>query len=195
MLLPLFTRAKARSDDELRAVLQKALPAVITVSMPVSLALFLGADLWIRMIGGAEFVSRGCGAARIAPAFVLNYLAMLCASSLNLLGRAWAVTRISIAGLFINAILNVVLIPAASHLLGPGGSGVGAASAGVLTELFACGCMIALLRGWALSPSVIRTLLMLALSSAGVLLIDRLLLPLGTGAADCWMPSRSSRSR
>lgn len=181
VLLPLFTRARARSDDELRGVLHRALPAVITLSMPVSLALFLGAELWIHIIGGAEF-SPAAGALRaIAPAFVLNYLAMLCASCLNLLGRAWTVTRISIAGLVINAVLNVVLIPAGIHFFGPGGGGVGAASAGVLTELFACGFMIALLRGWAISPAVVRTMVMLALSSAGVIAIDYALKGLGSG--------------
>lgn len=179
VLLPLFARAQARSNDELRAVLHRSLTAVITLSMPVSVALYVGAEVWIHLIGGAQYAPAAAALKAIAPMFVLNYLAMLCASCLNLLNRAWAVTWISLGALVVNALLNALLIPAFHLRLGDGGGGVGAAFAGVSTEVFACGAMLVLLRGWAFSASVIRTLLMLTFSALVVVLIDGLWRDLG----------------
>ncbi|MFO0756285.1 MAG: flippase [Byssovorax sp.] len=134
VLLPLFSRAAARSRDEMYALLRRAIHAVLMLVLPVSLFTGLGADVWIPGLFGASFAPALPSLRILSPIFVFTYLAMLCAMCLLLLDRAWRVTTISLAALAGNPLLNLLLIPIGMRLWGPGGAGAAAATSLLVTE-------------------------------------------------------------
>lgn len=127
VLMPLFSRAVARSEDELFAVLRRSLDAMLTLAIPASLLLALGAGDLVGWIFGDAFRPAAWPLRILAPMFVLTYLAMILARVLVLLGRAWVVTLVSLGGLLLGAALDLVIIRPLAAALGPGGAGVGAA--------------------------------------------------------------------
>ncbi|MFL5319667.1 MAG: flippase [Myxococcaceae bacterium] len=177
--LPMFSRARSRSEEELTLLIRRSLEAVLLIAIPVSVGLFVGADVWIKILGGRGFEPAALSLRAIAPIFALTYLAMLSSSFLNLVNRAWTVTRASLFGIFVNAGLNVVLIRYLGPKLGPGGAGAGAATAAVLTEVFVCILLLSVIGRRAFDARLFRTLTRTALVVGAVLACNRLMLPLG----------------
>lgn len=134
VMMPLLARARARSRDEFQSVLRRSLELVLVVSVPISLAIGLGADLWMSILSAAY--APGTISLKIfAPLFLVTYVAMISGLVLVLEERAWAVTLISLGGLALNIVLNLLLIEPALRMLGPGGGGAGCSLAQLLTEL------------------------------------------------------------
>jgi O-antigen/teichoic acid export membrane protein len=177
--LPMFSRARSRSEEELGIAIRRSLEVILMVAIPVSLALYLGADVWIGVLGGRGFEPAARSLRCIAPIFILTYVAILSASFLNLINRAWTVTRICAMGIGINAVLNVVLIKVAGPLLGTGGAGMGAATAAVLTEAVVCALMLGVIGRRVFDARLLRAVSRTGLVCAAVALADFLLRPLG----------------
>lgn len=175
VLMPLFTRARSRSEEELFEVVRRSLEAVLALSLPVSLALFVGADLWILAVSGENYGPAALALQTIAPAFLLNYVATLCASCLNLLGRAWLVTWICVLGVIVSTTVNVVTIPLAVAWIGEGGGGAAAALATVVTEGIVCALMLATLGRRIIDGRLLSTVSRMALACAVVIGADLLL--------------------
>jgi O-antigen/teichoic acid export membrane protein len=135
VLMPLLSRAAARSPEELTEMLRRSLEGVLSLAIPVSLFMGLGADVWIRIAFGARFAASAPSLAILSPMFILTYLAMLEATYLNLRGRGWAVTGVSILGMCVNPLANVLLVPYCLRTFGEGGAGIGASIAMIVTEL------------------------------------------------------------
>jgi len=179
VLLPLTSRAAARSTDELLVVARRAMEIVLAAAFPVTLALWLGADEIVRLAFGAAYVP-AVGALRIlAPTFVLTYAAMVNASILIRLERGWAVTGVSLGGMALSPALNLWLVPRCLALYGDGGAGRGAAIALVVTEAYT---VVAL--GWLLGRRALDRRMLGALGRtigvcAAVIAADRLMQPLG----------------
>jgi O-antigen/teichoic acid export membrane protein len=133
------------------------------------------------MLGGAGFEPAARSLRAIAPIFILTYVAMLSSSCLNLINRAWTVTRVCLIGIVVNATLNVVLIKLLGPRLGAGGSGVGAALAAVITEAIVCAMLLSVIGRRVIDARLLRVVLLTVLVCAGVILIDHLLRPLGPG--------------
>lgn len=136
VLLPLSARAGARSDDELNTLTRRALELVLTIAVPITLFIALGADAIVRLVFGAEFAPSATSLRLLAPLFVLTYTNMVCSSVLVRLDRGWVVTLSLVSGLAISAFLNWLLIPRALAAFGDGGAGIGAAVALVTTEAY-----------------------------------------------------------
>lgn len=135
VLMPLLSRAAARSPEELTEMLRRSLEGVISLAIPVSLFMGLGSELWIRVAFGARFAASAPSLAILSPMFILTYLAMLQATYLNLLDRGWAVTAVSVMGMCVNPVANVLLVPYCLRTFGEGGAGIGASIAMIVTEL------------------------------------------------------------
>ena len=177
--LPMFSRARRRSEAELGVTIRRSLEVILTLAIPVSLALFIGADVWIRVLGGAGFEPAARSLRVISPIFMLTYVAILSSSCLNLINRAWTVTRVCLAGIFINAGLNVLLITRLGPLLGLGGAGMGAALAAVLTEAIVCALLLSVIGRRVIDARLLRSLAKTALVCAVVYVLDLLLRPIG----------------
>ncbi|MGA9525602.1 MAG: flippase [Myxococcaceae bacterium] len=158
VLMPLFARAAARSEEELTTAIRRSLELILSLAIPTSLALGLGAEVWIGVVAGPGFEPAAMSLRALAPLFVCTYLAILCATFLNLLGRAWTVTWISVSALGVNVVLNLLFIAPGLALFGPGGAGTGAAIATIGTEGATCVLMLSVIGRRALDRRVISTL-------------------------------------
>ena len=145
VLLPLSTRAASRSEDELMMVAKRAMELILVMAFPVSLFLGVGAEFLITGAFGAEFAPAEHSLRILAPTFILTYAAIVTATLLVRMGRGWAVTWTSVAGMCLAPALNLFLVPRCFERFGAGGAGIGAAISLTLTELFTTGVMTYLL--------------------------------------------------
>jgi O-antigen/teichoic acid export membrane protein len=136
VLLPLTSRAAARSDEELTLVTRRAMEVILVTAIPVTLFLGLGADVVVHTVFGAAFAPAARSLRLLAPMFVLTYAAIVSASILVRLERGWEVTFISISGIVVTPILDLILVPVCLSRFGPGGGGIGAAIALLITEIY-----------------------------------------------------------
>jgi O-antigen/teichoic acid export membrane protein len=173
VLLPLFARARARSDEEYTRVMRRSLEMVLIIAFPSTLFLALGADLWISIFCGPEFAPAVASLQILAPLFVLTYVAIISASSLILTGRAWAQAFISLSGLAINPLLNWFLIPKSIEWFGTGGAGIGAAISQLGTEATVTVVMLAFVGTRAFDRRTIQMVLKTLLICATVVLLDQ----------------------
>ncbi|HEX4620543.1 MAG TPA: flippase [Myxococcaceae bacterium] len=134
IILPLFTRAAARSEAEFDQVLRRSLELILALAFPISLVTVVGADHWIHLIFGPAFAPAALPLRALAPTFLLTYVATVSATTLIRLGRPWMMTCISLGGLVVTPVLDYLLIPRASQAFGPAGGGLGCAMAIVVTE-------------------------------------------------------------
>jgi len=141
VLMPLMTRAKHRSEDEFFAILRRVIEGVTVVSLPVTLLLALGADVWIRLAFRPEFAPAAISLRYFAPIFVFTYGTVILWLALMILGRSWTITLISIGGLLSVPILILAIVPLTAPL-GDGYAGMGVSLALSIRE---CGLVIAFL--------------------------------------------------
>ena len=179
VMMPLFARARARSQDEYTQVLRRSLELILAVAVPSTLAIGLGAALWVQLIFGSAFAPAALALRILAPLFLLTYVAMACACRLIIDDRAWTVTVISLGGLLLNPLLNWLLIRPSMGFFTIAGGGAGCAIAQVITELAVTGAMV-----WVVGKQAFdrRSLLMMAKALAAcvaVVALDTLLAPLG----------------
>lgn len=175
VLMPLYARARARSEDEYRTVLRRSLELVLAFGFPTSLMMALGADLWIVLLYGERFAPAALSLWILAPNFILTYVAMLSMNSLILTGQGWSQAFISMAGLAVNVLCNAVVIPWGHHHLGPGGAGVGAAVGQVLTEIFVTALLLRFVGARAFDRRLLVVVAKTLLVCAAVVAVDRVL--------------------
>ena len=111
--------------------------------------------------------------------FIITYVSLVCASALVRLDRGWFVTRLTLAGVALNIVLNLYMIRAGLRWWGEGGAGSGAAISIVVAETFVAGCFVAALGTRAFDAQVLRSLGITLFAGALVVLLDRLMLPFG----------------
>jgi O-antigen/teichoic acid export membrane protein len=121
VLLPMMSRAAASSPEEFTRILRRGLEGIVSVSIPVTLALALGAETWVQLMIGKAYLPAAPVLRLLAPIFVLTYVATVCGSWLMASGRTWTVTRTSLLAALMNPALNLLLIPLLLARLGPTG--------------------------------------------------------------------------
>jgi O-antigen/teichoic acid export membrane protein len=145
VLMPLFARARARSQEEYLQVMRRSLELVLTVALPTALFLALGAREWVLLLYGPAYEPATASLQVLAPVFPLTYVAILSANSLIINERAWSQALVSLSGLVVNPFFNWLLIERCLLAFGEGGAGVGAAVAQVGTEVVVTVLMVALM--------------------------------------------------
>jgi O-antigen/teichoic acid export membrane protein len=187
VIVPLLARARARSDEDLSRALARAVEAVLLLGIPASLFLALGADVWIAVMYGDAFAPAAPALRILAPVFVFTYVASVSGACLNVLGRGWTTTLVSVVGLVVNPALNVWLVPAGARwLAGGGGAGAGAAVATMVSEGVVAALLTGLLGARAFDRRTIDLCARTLLVCAAVVAIHGALAPLGAArlAAD-----------
>lgn len=179
VLLPMLSRAAARSSEDLFIIIRRAIEVVVLIALPVALLIGVGADVWMRRVFGEAFVPAVLSLRLLAPMLVFTYLAMIAATALMLLERPWTVAVLSLGGLLLNMSLDVVLIAPASRAWGPGGAGAGAAAALFATELSVTAAMVVAIGRRAFNRRSLRTLAAASVAAVAVVALDRALQPLG----------------
>lgn len=179
VLLPLLSRAARRSPEEMYSILQRAIEVVLLAVLPVSLLMGVGADVWTATLFGPAFTPATTSLRILSPIFVLTYVAMISASCLVLLGRAWTVAGISLAALALSPALHVLLISWGKGALGPGGAGVGAATTLLVTEASVTTALTIAVGRRSFSRATALSIGKAVLSAAIVVAVDLALRPLG----------------
>jgi O-antigen/teichoic acid export membrane protein len=125
VITPLLTRAIARNEAEFFAILRRAIEGVLVVAIPATMMISFGAEFWMRLTVGKEYLPGSGSLQQLAPSFVFTYAAVLLATALIILKRSWTVTLISLSRVALQALLMCLVVPYAHKKLGVGGAGVG----------------------------------------------------------------------
>lgn len=179
VILPLTQRAAARSAEELALVSRRALELILVCAFPVTLAFFVSAPIIVPLAFGEAYTVASHALQILAPTFVLTYAAIVCGSLLVRMGRGWVATGISVAGMVLAPVLNLLIVPRFQAHFGAGGAGMGAAACLSLTELFAAGAMMYALGLDIVDRRTISVVTRTILVSIGVIGLDLLLMPIG----------------
>ena len=182
ILLPLTARAAAHSDAELMRVARRGMELVLVAAFPVSLFLWVGADVLIAAAFGAPYAPAGQSLRILAPTFVLTYAAIVSATLLVRMDRGWQVTWVSVSGMVLAPALNLFLVPRCFAYFGQGGAGIGAATSLTLTELYTTGVMTWMLGMQAFDKRSIMALAKTFAIGLAVALMDIQLRHTGLGA-------------
>lgn len=176
VLMPLMARAAARSEAELTALVRRSLEGCLVLTLPIMLAIGVGAETWIHLLSGDKYLPGALALRILAPLFVLTYVAMVSSTWLTMANQAWTVTLTSVIGMLVNPLLNWLLIVPCLRHFGPAGGAVGSALSMLLTEVLVVSIMLARMGRRTVDR---RTLVMLGKTlavCAGVVALDRLLL-------------------
>jgi O-antigen/teichoic acid export membrane protein len=178
VLTPMLARAADRSRAELYEHVCRSMELVLTIGIPASLLMNLGANEWVRILG-AQYADAAVALRVLSMVFVLTYVAIIYATTLVMIDRAWALTWITVAGLGINGVLNVLFVRYSIRLLGHGGGGTGCAAAMLCTEIFVAACMALTIGRGAFDRRSVGTVIRSVLVYGLVVVVHRLLWPLG----------------
>lgn len=135
VLVPMMSRAKVRSEEELFSILRRGLEGVSIVSIPLTLMLALSAELVIGITLKDKFLPAAQSLQWLAPTFVLAYANVLLWIALMIMDRSWTIMIISFIGLALLPIFIFVIVPVTRGLGGDGATGMGVAMALSLREL------------------------------------------------------------
>jgi len=159
-------------------VTRRAMEMILITAIPITLFLALGADVVVVTMFGSAFAPAARSLRVLAPMFVLTYAAIVSSSILIRLERAWTVTLISISGMIVTPILDLILVPRSLAAFGQGGAGIGAGVALIVTELYTTILLVALLGGRAFDKRSVVVLMKSIAVCALVVALDHVLLPL-----------------
>jgi O-antigen/teichoic acid export membrane protein len=133
VLFPLLSRAEARSAEEFNDLVRRVFEYVLVLTIPLALALSLGANLWIRIINGTEYAPAALTFAIMALVMIVTYFNTLCAYTLLALNKKWEVTVSTFMGIIVNIVLNVWFLRSLIRLFDRDGGGAAACTITMLT--------------------------------------------------------------
>jgi O-antigen/teichoic acid export membrane protein len=140
-ILPLFSRAAARSREELDSVGARTMGTILTFALAGGFAMALASELMVRLTAGKDFLPAVPALMILCANFAFTYVAVVSSYFMWAKGRPWTMTGISAFGLVINPIFNMLIIrPLAAR--GDGWGGTGAALATVATETVIIGILL-----------------------------------------------------
>lgn len=136
VITPLLTRAIKRDQEEFFAILRRAIEGILVLAIPATMVISFGAELWMRLACGRQYLPGAGSLMQLAPSFVFTYAAVLLATALIIQKRSWTVTLISLSRVVLQPILMWVLVPWASKRYGLGGAGMGDAMVFTILEFY-----------------------------------------------------------
>ena len=134
VLIPLFARAAAASEAELHLMVRRSMEFILTVAIPVSLMMVVGADIWVQILFGPKYAPATNALRVLAVANLLMYVSIVCAYALAVSNRTWRMSAVFTGGMVVNPICNLLLIRPFLEL-GLGGGGTACAIATLVTEI------------------------------------------------------------
>jgi O-antigen/teichoic acid export membrane protein len=180
VVMPMLSRAYARSEAEGFAMLRRILQGLVIVVAPLTVLTSAGADVLVRIAFHDKFAPAATGLSILSLVFVMTYLDTMLAIALTIVGRGWSVTLISVSSVFINAALMLAFVPMGRRLLGTGGECAGAAAAVIATEVCVLIGMVSRFKESPLDKIVLSVLAKSVVVGAVVLWVDRQLRGLGS---------------
>jgi O-antigen/teichoic acid export membrane protein len=179
VVMPLLSRAFARSEEEGIAVLRRGSVGLLTVIVPVTVMISAGSDFLIHLAFGDKYAPAHTALSILSLVFVMTYMDTLLAMSLIILRKGWSVTIISVGAVFVTGLLMFVFVPLGRHLIGEGGESAGAAAAVISSEACVLVAMLSSFRKFPLDAPTIRSLAKMIGLGIVILIVDRQLRGLG----------------
>lgn len=142
VITPMLSRAATRSQTELSLIMRRGLEACLAVSIPLSLGIFVGADLWIHILGGDRFLPATQALQVLSVTFGLTYVNIFASLCLTTMNRGWTVTYTSLLTLALSPALNLLFIPVGMRTLGASGGATASAAAVVVNEIIVVSIMM-----------------------------------------------------
>jgi O-antigen/teichoic acid export membrane protein len=134
VMMPLLARAKEKDAEEYNRLIKRSLELILTVAIPISLALGIGADVGIRLLFGEAYVPASLALRLLSPVYLFIYVSIITGLVLQLENYAWKLAIISAVALVLNLVANLLLIGPALERYGPSAGGVTSAGIQLLTE-------------------------------------------------------------
>jgi O-antigen/teichoic acid export membrane protein len=179
VVMPLLSRAFARSEEEGITVLRRVVVGLLVVIVPVTVLLSAGSDVFIHLAFGDKYAPAHTGLSILSLVFVMTYVDTVLAMSLIVLRRGWRVTIISVGAVLITALLMFVFVPLGRRMIGEGGECAGAAAAVITSEACVLIAMLTSFREFPLDASTVRAMAKTIGLGLAILVGDRYLRGLG----------------
>ncbi len=179
VILPLLSRAFARSEEEGMAIFRRSVEALVVIIVPITVLMSAGSDVLIHFAFGDKYAPARTALSILSLVFVMTYLDTMLAMVLIIRRQGWSVTIISISAVFVTGILMFLFVPLGRRLFGEGGECAGAAASVIGSE--AC-VLVAMLSRFRVFPLDARNIRVIAKSTAlglFILVVDRQLRAFG----------------
>jgi O-antigen/teichoic acid export membrane protein len=173
VVMPLLSRAHARSNDEAMAVLRRCIEGIVVPIVPLTALLSAGSDIFIHLAYGGKYDPAATGLSILSLVFIMTYLNMMLSMDLIILGRGWSVTLISISSVFVTAAFMLIFVPLGRRLLGEGGECAGAATAVISSEACVLAAMISRFDKFPLDARNLQVIGKSIALAIGMLILDR----------------------
>ncbi len=155
VLMPMGMRLGEQSAELMNESMRGALRIVVVVCALGSALMYVHANDIVHTLFGDQYLPSALSLRILAPMLPITYVAVVASLQVNMQGRIWTLVRVSLAGLAVNPIANLLLVHPMMEWIGPGGAGAAAATAALATEVTVAGLML-----WALGRAALdaRTL-------------------------------------
>ena len=175
VIVPLLSRAKARSPEEMMVILRRCIEALIVLIAPITVAISIGSDFLVRVAFGQKYAPAATGLAVLSLVFILTYLTIVLSNALIIMGQSWTTTLISITGVLFLAAMELVAIPIGRAVVGVGGECAGAAAAVIANEAMVVALLLWRLGMAPVDRQNVATLLKCAVVAAIVIVTNHFL--------------------
>ena len=179
VMMPLLARARERSEKEAYAILRRAIEVLMVLMVPVTLFISLASNEIVHLAFGAKFAESAPSLRVLAFDFMPMYIAIIASAMLILNGRHWAVTLTSIVAIPLRALAIGPLAKLCGAWFGVGGVAMGAGFTEVLGISLTAVVSLWLCGRQAVDRRSLMAIGKSALVAAVVVVLDRMLLPLG----------------
>jgi O-antigen/teichoic acid export membrane protein len=179
VIMPLMSRAYARSKDEGSYLLRRCLEGLVIPIAPLTVLVSAGSAVLVHAAFGDKFAPAATGLSILSLVFVMTYVDTTLAIALIITGRGWSVTLVSLGSVLVNAILMIAFVPIGRHFLPTGGECAGAAASVIATEVFVFAAMVSRFERPPLDARSIKVLVKSAAVGALVLALDHRIRSIG----------------
>lgn len=176
VVMPLLSRAFARSEQEGIEVLRRVVVGLLVVIVPITVLISAGSNVFIHLAFGDKFAPAHTGLSILSLVFIMTYVDTMLAMSLIILRRGWTVTIISVGAVFVTAALMFIFVPLGRRLIGEGGECAGAAAAVIASEVCVLAAMLSSFGKFPLDAPTLRALGKTVAIGAAILVTDSQLL-------------------
>jgi O-antigen/teichoic acid export membrane protein len=173
VLLPILSRAGARSKDEVNVIMAYALEAFLLAVIPVVLLAWLGAEQWVQLAFGQAYAPSATALRVMVLMIVFTYTGMLIACGLVVQGHSWSLSSLSLLSVLLAPGLGSALVPSFGRWLGIGGEAAGAACAVTMAEVITAALAVGRMGRAVTPPRLWRALGKALLACFLVAVLDR----------------------
>lgn len=172
VMMPLLARAKEKDPGQYNQLIKRSLELILTLAIPITLALGIGADVGIRLLFGVEYVPASNALRLLSPVYLFIYVSIISGLVLQLENYTWKLAIISGIALTVNLVANLLLIGPVLERWGPSSGAMACAAIQILTEASVATTMVVMMGRRCIDGRTVKMVLKTALVCAAVVAFD-----------------------